>query len=99
MFDKSAVDITQEGVKNKLTHIPGFQTKSVRRPAKTKAPDWVYNDKKLQDKIFAEARLKYQIAYHYWRLGWNSREIAEHFLKSREKFKAVESILFRIKNL
>jgi len=99
MYDASASDITQEGVKHKTIHIPGFQTKSLRKPTKTKAPDWVYNDKKLQDKIFTESRLKYQIAYHYWRLGWTSKEIAKHFFKSEEKFELVKSILKRIKNL
>jgi hypothetical protein len=34
---------------------------------------------KIHSRVFGAAQRRYKVAYMYWCLGWNSREIAEEF--------------------
>jgi hypothetical protein len=54
----------------------GFQAKKARRPRKN-VPPWASNDRAMRIRILGPALRRLRIAYLYWRLGWNSREVAE----------------------
>jgi hypothetical protein len=62
--------------------IDGFQIHRVRRPVKS-VPAWANNIKALQQRMLGKALQRYEIAYLYWRVGWNAREIAVKLKVSR----------------
>ena len=91
-FDTTAAELKQDWTPY------GFSVKKSRRPKKD-APEWVFNDKQLIEKLCKDVKFKYQVAYLYWRLGWTTREIAGELLNGSEKFETIKSILYRIKNM
>lgn len=70
----------------------GVQIKKVRRPRK-RPPAWVFNVRKLRKRIFRPALRRYRIAYLYWHVGLNAREIAETM---KMKKKNVEAVIHKI---
>lgn len=70
----------------------GFQVKKVRRPRK-RVPWWANSDTLLADYIFEGSRRRYKVAYLYWRVGFNAREVAEELEMTQTQ---VESIICRL---
>jgi len=83
MFDNSSEEF-------KGSWIPeGFQVKKIRRPRKD-IPLWANNDKKLKLRIFKSAMRRYRIAYLYWRVGMNAREISlEMHIKKQQVYDTI----------
>lgn len=92
-FDKSAKEFIGDWIPK------GFQESKPRRPLKKNVPEWIYNDKDIIKKLCEDAKLKYRIAYLYWRLGWTAKEIAIDIYGTGGKINTIESILYRIKNM
>lgn len=92
MFDKEASEFSKDWIPD------GFSVKKARRPVKD-VPEWVLSDKKLLTKLCKDVKLKYQVAYLHWRLGWTSREIANELLGRPDKFKSIESMIYRLKQM
>lgn len=65
----------------------------------TSPPLWVLNDKSLKKKLYSDADLKYKIARLYWYLNWTAKDIAIEIYGDANKFRAIESIIKRIKQL
>ncbi len=82
------------------TKLPdGYLIRKPRRPKKRKIPDWVFDKKKTHNKIYKQAKQDEEVARLYWRVGWTAKEIAEEILGSTQKFRVIESILYRLKNM
>jgi hypothetical protein len=62
--------------------VDGFQIHRIRRPRKN-VPPWANSNKTLKERILGKALQRYEIAYLYWRVGWNAREVAAKMKVSR----------------
>lgn len=69
-----------------------------RRPRKRKVPAWVANKKHFRKLILQQAELDLLVADLYWRQGLTAKEIAGRVLKNAKKFRAIESIVYRLRN-
>jgi hypothetical protein len=87
MLDRSALEFSGEWIPD------GFQVTKIRRPQKD-VPSWANSDSELRRAIVGPALRRYRIAYLYWRLGWNSREVAEELGISQS---AVEQCIHNLK--
>jgi hypothetical protein len=62
----------------------GMQERRIRRPKRKKMPRWAGSAEKIHKRIFGTAQRRYDIAYRYWCIGMNAREIAEEFKCSKD---------------
>jgi hypothetical protein len=73
--------------------VDGFQIRRIRRPRKN-VPPWANDMKSLRKRVLGRAMVRLKIAYLYWRIGLNAREVAAELGITR---RAVTETLARLK--
>jgi hypothetical protein len=72
----------------------GFQIRKIRRPVKD-VPEWANSQFGIVCRVLGPAGIRnLRIAYLYWRVGWNAREIAEELGMTGN---AVKQVLQKLK--
>lgn len=72
----------------------GFQENKVRRPQKS-IPDWAGSERKLKQRILGPSLRRYKIAYLYFRMGYNAREVAA---ACKMKVGNVQRVIYHLRN-
>jgi hypothetical protein len=71
----------------------GVQVQRIRRPQKQRRPPWAWNEKDLRKQLIGPALRRYRIAYMYWLVGMNAREIAEEMKTTTN---AIECVIHKL---